>query len=87
MKDFPFLSILTLLPLVGALVVGFMPRNKAQLAKTVALAWSLVVLVLSIVMWIAFKVGGDRFQFHKSYQWIPTWDARFTFAADGAALV
>ena len=87
MKDFPFLSILTLLPLVGALVVGFMPRNKAQLAKTVALVWSLVVLVLSIVMWIAFKVGGDRFQFHESYQWIPTWDARFTFAADGIALV
>jgi NADH-quinone oxidoreductase subunit M len=86
-KDFPFLSILTLLPLVGALVVGFLPRNKAQLAKTVALAWSLVVLVLSIVMWIAFKVGGDRFQFHESYQWIPSWDARFTFAADGIALV
>jgi NADH-quinone oxidoreductase subunit M len=43
--------------------------------------------VLSIVMWIAFKVGGDRFQFRESYAWIPSWDARFTFAADGIALV
>jgi NADH-quinone oxidoreductase subunit M len=32
-------------------------------------------------------VGGDRFQFRESYQWIPSWDARFTFAADGIALV
>ena len=87
MNDFPFLSILTLLPLVGAIVVACIPRAKAQLAKLVALGWSLVVLVLSIVMWIAFQVGGDRFQFRESYPWIPSWDARFTFAADGIALV
>ncbi|MFI5494317.1 NADH-quinone oxidoreductase subunit M [Actinoplanes sp. NPDC051859] len=87
MKDFPFLSILTLLPLVGAAVVAFIPRSKAGLAKTIALAWSLVVLALSIGMWVAFEAKGDRFQFRESYQWIPTWDARFTFAADGIALV
>ena len=87
MKDFPFLGILTLLPLVGAIVVALIPRRNSELAKRVALIWSLAVLVLSIVMWIAFKVGGDRFQFRESYAWIPSWDARFTFAADGIALV
>ncbi|GGQ70618.1 NADH-quinone oxidoreductase subunit M [Couchioplanes azureus] len=87
MKDFPFLSILTLLPLVGAAVVAFLPRRNGGLAKIVALVWSLVVLALSIGMWVAFQVDGDRFQFRESYQWIPTWDARFTFAADGIALV
>jgi len=86
-NDFPFLSILTLLPLVGAVVVALVPRQKAELAKTIAFGWSLVVLVLSIFMWIAFNVGGDRFQFRESYAWIPSWDARFTFAADGIALV
>jgi NADH-quinone oxidoreductase subunit M len=86
-NDFPFLPILTVLPLVGAIVVGVIPRRNAELAKTVALVWSLVVLVLSIFMWIAFKVDGDRFQFHDSYAWIPSWDARFTFAADGIGLV
>jgi NADH-quinone oxidoreductase subunit M len=87
MSGFPFLSILTLAPLVGAAVVAVIPRTKGDLAKKVALGWSLAVLVLSIFMWIAFKVGGDRFQFRESYPWIPTWDARFTFAADGIALV
>ncbi|MDT5042075.1 MAG: NADH-quinone oxidoreductase subunit [Actinoplanes sp.] len=87
MTDFPFLSVLTLLPLVGAVVVALIPRARGDLAKKVAFGWSLAVLVLSIFMWIAFKVGGDRYQFQESYAWIPTWGARFTFAADGIALV
>jgi NADH-quinone oxidoreductase subunit M len=87
-KDFPFLSILTLLPLVGAGVVAFIPRKKAELAKLVALIWSLLVLVLSIFMWVAWTVkDGERFQFRESYTWIPAWGANFTFAADGIALV
>jgi NADH-quinone oxidoreductase subunit M len=87
MSEFPFLSVLTLAPLVGALVVAFIPRSRGQLAKIVALGWSLAVLVLSVVMWIAFQVGGERFQFRESYTWIPAWGARFTLAADGIALV
>ena len=58
MTDFPFLSILTLAPLVGALVVGVIPRTKGELAKKVALGWSLAVLVLSVFMWIALRSAG-----------------------------
>src|SRR6185369_6644233 len=84
---FPFLSVLTVLPLVGAVVVALIPRGRPELAKQVALGWSLVGLAFTVVMWVAFKVGGQRFQFRESYRWIPTWDARFTFEADGIALV
>ena len=87
MSGFPFLSILTLAPLVGAVVVAVIPKAQSELAKIVALCWSVAVLVLSVVMWIVFKAGGPRFQFRESYTWIPSWDARFTFAADGIALV
>jgi NADH-quinone oxidoreductase subunit M len=87
MSDFPFLSVLTVAPLVGAVVVAFLPRRSAQMAKVVALGWSLAVLALSVVMWVTFKVGGDRLQFRESYPWIPDWGVSFTFAADGIALV
>jgi NADH-quinone oxidoreductase subunit M len=87
MSDFPYLSVLTLAPLVGALVVAFIPRSRSELAKMVALGWSIAVLALSVVMWVAFQAGGARFQFRESYAWIPTWGVRFTFAADGIALV
>ncbi|WP_229398739.1 NADH-quinone oxidoreductase subunit M [Micromonospora okii] len=87
MSNFPFLSVLTVAPLVGALVVAVLPRRRPELAKQVAFGWSLLVLALAVVMWVAFKVDGDRLQFRESYSWIPQWDARFTFAADGIALV
>ncbi|HEY2949253.1 MAG TPA: NADH-quinone oxidoreductase subunit M [Micromonosporaceae bacterium] len=87
MKDFPFLSVLTVAPLVGAAVVAFLPGTRSELAKRVALVWSLAVLALTVVMWVAFDAGGPRFQFRESYPWIPDWGVRFTFAADGIALV
>ncbi|TDC60045.1 NADH-quinone oxidoreductase subunit M [Micromonospora sp. KC207] len=87
MSNFPFLSVLTVAPLVGALVVAVLPRRRPDLAKQVAFGWSLLVLALSVVMWLKFSTGGERLQFRESYTWIPQWDARFTFAADGIALV
>jgi NADH-quinone oxidoreductase subunit M len=87
MSNFPFLSVLTVAPLVGALVVALLPRRSPELAKLVAFGWSLLVLVLSVVMWITFQADGDRFQFRESYAWIPNWGVSFTFAADGIALV
>ena len=87
MTSFPFLSVLTLLPLVGAGVVAVLPQGRPQLAKTVALVWSLAVLVLAALMYATFQVGGPRFQFRESYPWIPIWGTRFTLEADGIALV
>ncbi|MCW3838850.1 NADH-quinone oxidoreductase subunit M [Micromonospora yasonensis] len=87
MSNFPFLSVLTVAPLVGALVVALLPRRLPDLAKLVAFGWSLLVLVLSVAMWIAFQADGDRFQFRESYAWIPNWGVNFTFEVDGIALV
>ncbi|MEV0003296.1 NADH-quinone oxidoreductase subunit M [Micromonospora sp. NPDC050980] len=87
MSNFPFLSVLTVAPLVGALLVALLPRSRPDLAKLVAFGWSLLVLVLSVVMWFAFSADGDRFQFRESYPWIPNWGVRFTFEVDGIALV
>lgn len=84
MSNFPFLSVLTVAPLVGALVVALLPRSRPDLAKLVAFGWSLLVLVLSVVMWFAFSAGGDRFQFRESYPWIPNWGVNFTFEVDAS---
>ncbi len=87
MSSFPYLSVLTVAPLVGAAVVACVPRSRPNLAKSLALGWSLAVLVLTAVMYFTFKTSGPRFQFRESYTWIPFWGAKFTFEADGIALV
>jgi NADH-quinone oxidoreductase subunit M len=87
LNDFPYLSVLTAAPLVGAVVVALLPRHSPELAKRVALGWSLAVLVLAGVTWAAFETGGERLQLRESYEWIPRWGINFTFATDGIALV
>ncbi len=84
---FPYLSTLTALPLVGALVLAFLPRSAVTPAKVLALVFSLATLGLGVATWLAFDANGARLQLRESYPWIPTWDARFTFAVDGIALV
>ncbi|GIH09968.1 NADH-quinone oxidoreductase subunit M [Rhizocola hellebori] len=83
-----YLSLITVVPLIGALVVAFVPRSKPELAKLLTLAFSLVVFGLAVATWFAFDAGSKaRLQLQESYTWIPAWDARFTFAVDGISLV
>lgn len=82
-----YLSLLTVVPLLGALAVAFVPRTKPELAKRLALLISLAVFGLAVATWFAFKAGGERLQLRESYTWIPAWDAKFTFAVDGISLV
>jgi NADH-quinone oxidoreductase subunit M len=85
--SFPYLTVLTVAPLVGAAVVAVLPKGKPEVAKRVALAWSVAILAITVALWIQFKPNGARFQFKESYEWIPQWGVSFTFAADGIALV
>jgi NADH-quinone oxidoreductase subunit M len=82
-----YLLLVTVLPLLGSLVVAFVPRTKPQLAKVIALLVSLIVLGFAVATWFAFDPHGPRMQLQESYSWIPAWDANFSFAVDGIALV
>ena len=87
MTDTPWLTILGLVPLVGAVVVVLLPRGRDLLVKQVALVTSLVVLALTIVMCAAFDPAGDRFQFVQAYDWIPAFGVQYAVGVDGIALV
>jgi len=87
MSDFPFLPVLTVLPLIGAVIVAFLPRQSDDLAKKVTLGWSLLVLAITLLMAAGFDADGDRFQYVSSSEWIPRFGVRFDFGVDGIALV
>jgi NADH-quinone oxidoreductase subunit M len=87
MSDAPWLTILGVLPLVGAAVVAALPARKTLLAKNVTLLTTLVVLALTIVMCAAFDPDGERFQFEQAYDWIPAFGVQYAVGADGIALV
>src|ERR1700737_3028159 len=84
---FPWLSVLWLVPLAGAVALILMPPGWRQVAKWVGLAVSVTVLVVSILIAVEFKTGGPTYQFVETHRWIPAFGAGYTLGGDGIALV
>jgi NADH-quinone oxidoreductase subunit M len=73
MSHWPLLSLVTFLPLVG---VGFImlargePEIVARNARNIALSTSLIVFLLSILLWVEFDPSTAAFQFVEKARWI-----------------
>src|SRR6201996_8823828 len=87
MSNCPWLSVLWLVPLAGALIVILIPPGLRQFAKWLGLAVSVAALALSILLAVEFKVGGPTYQFTETHRWIPAFGAGYTLGVDGIALV
>jgi NADH-quinone oxidoreductase subunit M len=87
MSSVPWLVLMIVLPAVAAAVVAALPRGRDEAAKRLALAVSLVELVLAVLATVAFDTGGPRFQLTTSVPWIPTFGVDFALGVDGIALV
>lgn len=87
MNDFPFLSALIVLPLIGAAITAAVPREKPRQAKIISLGFALVILVITAVMCISFAADGKALQFTEQYPWVPDWGLSLSFGVDGIALV
>ena len=55
----PILSIVTFLPLVGALLIAFQNREAAGNARWIALWTTLVTFAVSLLIWINFDKGSS----------------------------
>jgi NADH-quinone oxidoreductase subunit M len=63
------LWILTLLPLLGAVLILFVPKNSSSQARAVALLATLLPLVLSLVLWSHFDQAATGMQFTSNFNW------------------
>jgi NADH-quinone oxidoreductase subunit M len=83
---------LVLLPLIGSFVVFSLKNEQAKLAKQVALAVSLLVVVYTAVLGFSFSTTKhittlDQFQFAGSWNWIKDFGVHIAFGLDGISLV
>jgi NADH-quinone oxidoreductase subunit M len=62
-------------------------RRRETLPKVLALAFSLVTLVVVIIIAVKFQVGGPNYQFTETYSWIPAFGVHYALGVDGIALV
>ena len=56
MSGFPILSLMLLVPLVGAIACL---TSNAQTARVIALTATLVDLALGVVLWASYDIGGE----------------------------
>jgi len=82
-----WLTFLMLLPIIGTAVIVALPKANETLAKQVALATTLIVLVSTIAMAVSFQRDNVELQFVEKYAWIPSFGINFALGIDGLALV
>ena len=84
------LTIITFLPVVGALLLLLVPGgesdNSKNLARWIALGTSLVTFALSLWMWSRFDPANADFQFVENYDWIGT-SIGYRMGVDGVSIL
>ena len=81
------LTLSMLLPLLGTAALAFTPKTSVLLTKQIALATTVLVAVLGILMTINFDFQAPGFQFVESRPWIPAFGINYALGIDGIALV
>ncbi len=83
---FPALSVLIVLPVLGAIAVAVLPKRRPELVFPVALAAS--ILPLGMVLWVLwnFQVGEAGFQMLETAVWSETLGIGWKLGIDGISL-
>jgi len=84
---FPTIALLVVLPLVGALVVGLVPKSRRELLFPLAVAMSMLPLaVAGYILW-EFQVGDAGYQFTQQVLWYQPWGISWNVGIDGISLL
>ncbi|WP_127581127.1 complex I subunit 4 family protein [Paenibacillus koleovorans] len=102
LDNWPILSMITFSPLLGILVLLFIPKDKGRTLKTVAIVTTLVPLLLSGLLYADFKQDTDEMQYKEEVNWIQVplnkevgeisslesfyYEFNYTMAVDGLSL-
>ena len=86
-SDLPILTIVTFLPLVGAILVAVAPSSAA---RPIALGTALLTWVASLILLIGFAGAGERgglFQFVVQADWIKGFGIQYKMGVDGMSVI
>jgi NADH-quinone oxidoreductase subunit M len=82
----PLLSILIWLPIVGGAFVSLLGSERADSARRLALAISIVVFLVSIALFAGYDAAAGTLQFGESHVWIAAIRANYHLGADGISI-
>ena len=81
------LSVILFTPLVGALLLMFIPRGSLSAHRLVGNLFGVLGFVVSIPLVLRFPVGSDGYNFAENSDWIPYLGAHYSLGIDGISFL
>jgi NADH-quinone oxidoreductase subunit M len=81
------LTIVTFIPLLGALLLLFVKKERARLIMHAATWIALIDFLLSVPLFFMYETGRSGFQFEFKIPWIPSIGAQYYVGIDGISLL
>ena len=82
----PYLSLITFLPVVGAVIIALVPGNRPKAIRLVALSLTLAVFAISLGLFLWFDRSTSAVQFREQALWIPAINAQYYMGVDGLSM-
>jgi NADH-quinone oxidoreductase subunit M len=87
MLMFPYLSFMTFFPLVGAIIIMFVPKSREEWIKWIALVTTVPPLMAAVKLFFIFDRSTADFQFVEGpINWIPAFNIQYYMGADGISI-
>jgi NADH-quinone oxidoreductase subunit M len=83
----PYLTILTLVPFFGGIVVAGVGAERKSLARGLALFFSLVALAGALCLWVHFDRSSGGLQFVEQFDWAQSLGIQYFLGVDGLGLL
>jgi len=84
--SFPILTMLILVPFIGAVAVAITSKRRPEIVKLIALMTAVAVAGMSIWLLSSFEMGEAGFQFSSQHTWIEQWGISYHVGVDGISL-
>ncbi|HDL17866.1 MAG TPA: NADH-quinone oxidoreductase subunit M [Bacteroidetes bacterium] len=81
------LTIITFLPLIGAIFLLFVNKENVGFIRNFALFLTLVLFLLSLPLYFKFDSASAGFQFEEKVSWLPSLGVSYHLAIDGISLL
>ena len=86
LHSLPLLSVVTFIPLLGAIVIAFIPGERVRAIRWAALITALLAFAASLIILAGFDVNAPGFQFKETADWVPFFGIQYKLGVDGISL-
>lgn len=81
------LSSIIFLPLLGSIIVLFIPKRNEDVIRGFSLVLSTIVFAISLGLWFGFDKSTSNFQFIEKFDWIPNLGISYFIGIDGFSVL